>query len=108
MTPKQFKIWLIIGITVSTFSSCVGGAYAGVVEFTMDGCQPCQQMKPIVAQAKAMGFEIEVVNISRVNDPRYNGGNVPQFVVTENGNTLRRMIGRCTLDRLTAFIRGIQ
>ncbi len=66
-----------------------------ILDFTAPWCQPCQQMKPAVAQLVSKGYPVEAVDYDR--SPlvkKYNVTSIPTFIVVgSDGQELARTSG---------------
>ena len=76
---------------------------AVLLQFTAEGCRPCQQMIPTVQRLEEEGYPIQRVDMDRnpqaAREWRVN--NVPCFILVRNGQEVDRVEGPASHDRLT-------
>ncbi|MCA9259772.1 MAG: trypsin-like peptidase domain-containing protein [Planctomycetales bacterium] len=96
-------------IALALVAGTVGVARGEVVllDFTIPGCGPCQQMRPVVAQLGQQGHSVREVDASREPDmaQRFNVDRFPTFIVTVDGREFARLVGRTSGSQLAAMLR---
>jgi thiol-disulfide isomerase/thioredoxin len=81
-----------------------------VYYFTADWCQPCKRTRPIVEEINRdrsdVKFQIIDVDTSMELVKTFNVSSVPTFILLENQEETRRIVGGQTRDALEDFING--
>lgn len=79
-----------------------------LLEFTTNGCAPCQAMQPVVQRLKREGLPVRQINIAadRQLAARFRVYQVPCFVMVVNGREVQRVVGATTYSRLVSMIRS--
>ncbi len=77
-----------------------------LLDFSSPTCGPCQQMRPIVSQLVAAGYQVQHVDISR--DPqtasRFGVDLVPTFIVLTDGQVTSRSVGLTSYQQLNQML----
>src|SRR5690606_9825255 len=75
---------------------------AVLVQFTAEGCAPCQQMVPTMRRLEEAGYPIRQVDVDRhpqiARDWRVDA--VPSFVLVRDNREIDRIVGPVSHDRL--------
>lgn len=74
--------------------------------FTAEWCQPCKQLKKVLADTKLEGVNVVTVDIDAWKEEAKQAGvrSVPTSILTEAGVELARKSGVMTKDALTFFV----
>ena len=75
-------------------------------DFRADWCGPCRSMDPIVQQLEREGFAIQTVDVDAQPEmkARYNIGNIPCFVLVDEGQVLGRIEGATSKSELIKLL----
>lgn len=74
--------------------------------FTMDTCQPCKRMLPLV-HSLCVQQDVPLEVIDALEDNRsihYCISSVPTLILLEDGNEVNRLVGTCPTTELTKFL----
>jgi len=92
-------IWLHTAVLLL---AAARGGDAVLLDFTVDGCIPCQQMAPTVDQLASQGYPVRRINASR--DPatarQYGVTAFPTFVLVSDNRVVDAVVGATSYDRL--------
>lgn len=74
--------------------------------FTASWCRYCDQMKPVVKQLEAEGYDIRRIDISNDDKParKWHVKGLPAFIAVRAGKELGRIEGLTTYARLKALL----
>lgn len=80
-----------------------------IVDFWAPWCNPCRMMMPILEELeKEVGEKVKIVKINIDNDPELATGfgvmSIPTFIVFENGNMIKSVVGMQSLDKLKELL----
>lgn len=91
--------------TLVLLSALAGGGNTELLYFTMDGCGPCESMKPTLQRLEAQGFPITRINVTQNQTwaRQYNVTQVPHFVLVSNGHVVDRHLGATSYARLVGM-----
>lgn len=90
----------------------LGTVQAAVIDFSMNGCVPCFQYKPVFDEvAGLMGRDILMASVNIDDSPiiaaRYSIRATPTTLFLSTGNELNRIEGKMTKDELIAQIKSL-
>ena len=81
-----------------------------VVMFSASWCGPCKQSKPVFNEiaASRKDMEFQVVDIEENEDMTkdFNITGVPTFMIIEDNEEVKRLVGAANKSKLEAFITG--
>ena len=92
----MFSIRAILTLLIILTPSVSTGDEVQVIEFTASYCQPCQEMKPIVAKLRDEGLTIVTCDIHDFNErARFYGiDTVPSFVAVRDNQVVKVLHGK--------------
>lgn len=78
------------------------GAAPVLLDFYLETCAPCQQMKPVVAELEKQGYQVRRINGHQEPDlaATYSVTSYPTFIALDGSQQLGRRSGACSLDEL--------
>lgn len=87
---RQMLVFLLLFVGCETQPKSKASA-SKVIAFTATWCHPCQKAKPVLAQIKAAGVEVSVIDIDAQPGVarQYGVTSVPTFFVYCGGKTVR-------------------
>jgi len=81
-----------------------------ILYFTADWCQPCKKVKPIVEELNREYFPgiFQIVDVDIENEmaKTFEIRSVPTFILFEDGNEIKRLVGAQTKQSLLEFIKN--
>ena len=77
-----------------------------LLDFHSAMCGPCQQMRPVVRQLEAKGYQIRAVDIGREPQfaAKYGVTQVPTFIAVVNGREAGRIVGLTSQQQLEQML----
>jgi len=73
-----------------------------IVHFTADGCEPCKQIAPALAQLQQEGWAVQTVDVHQQPDVvrQYRVENLPTLVIVCRQQEVDRIVGAATYERM--------
>jgi thiol-disulfide isomerase/thioredoxin len=99
---------VIVAAILLSLTAWAHGGEPILLDFTASWCQPCQNMRPIVAKLKAEGVDVREVDCSQGIPPYLAGWKVeafPTFIVIRDKREVVRQKGSCSEAALRRLLK---
>ena len=95
-----------VGLLLPLFASLPCGAETVLLDFSSSSCMPCRQMRPVVRQIKAAGYQVHEISIDRQPQvaTKYRVDRVPTFIVVTDGVEAARLTGTTSFSQLKQML----